>query len=134
MNTLLVQENRQLLDSMYGAARVDDWVTLLALFHPDVVLHESSALPVGGTYRGMEAVGPVLGRLGAILDGRSLEVEYVCADEHHAVASLRVRFADGSGETRLSEHVTIRDGMVVEIRPFFWDTNAVVDALRRANA
>jgi hypothetical protein len=39
-----------------------------------------------------------------------------------------------AGETRLSEHITIRDGLAVEIRPFYWDTNAVDDAMKRANA
>jgi ketosteroid isomerase-like protein len=133
VNLRLVQQNQQLLASIYESARVGDWAALLARFDPGVVLHESTALPVGGTYRGIDAVGEVLGTLSMVLDGSSLEVEYVCADEHHAVASLRVRFADGRGETRLSEHITIRDGLAVEIRPFYWDTDAINAAIARAN-
>lgn len=133
MNLKLVRENQQLLASIYDSARSGDWEVLLGLFDPGVVLYESEALPVGGTYRGIDEVGAVLARLSTVLDGGSLEVEYICADEHHAVASLRVRFADGSGETRISEHVTIRDGVAVELRPFYWDTDAVNAAIERAD-
>jgi ketosteroid isomerase-like protein len=125
------RENGKLLRSVYEAARSNDWETLLSRFHPDVVLHETPALRVGGTYRGMAEVGPVLAELGAVLDQSTLQVEYICAGEDHAVASLIVQALDGGGEIRLSEHATIRDGQVTEIRVFYWDTGVVNAALDR---
>jgi hypothetical protein len=79
----------------------------------------------------MTEAGPVLSALGAVLDQSSLQVEYVCAGEHHAVASLIVQSADTRDEIRLSEHMRILDGQVVEIRVFYWRPDLVNAALDR---
>jgi ketosteroid isomerase-like protein len=125
VNIERVEGNEKILRSIYSAARDNDWEMLLSRFHPDVVLHETPELRVGGTYRGMAEVGPVLGALGAVLDQGSLQIEYICAGEDHAVASLVVQSADTGEEIRLSEHMRIVDGQVVEVRVFYWNPSAV---------
>jgi ketosteroid isomerase-like protein len=56
-----------------------------------------------------------------------VEVEYLLADEEHAVAHVHVRLSGGL-QARISEHWTIRDGRVVELRPFYWDPGAITAA------
>jgi ketosteroid isomerase-like protein len=62
----------------------------------------------------------------------SLEVEYVLADAEHAVGHFRVKLSGGP-EARISEHWTIRDGKVVELRPFYWNPGTIVDAAASAS-
>ena len=132
MSEVAAARTRELVEGIYAAVKREDWDSVLSVFDPDVVMFESEALPYGGTYRGFDEVSAVLGTVGQGLDLGSLEVEYVLADAEHAVGHFRVKLSGGV-EARISEHWTIRDGKVVELRPFYWNPGTIVDAAASAS-
>jgi ketosteroid isomerase-like protein len=117
----------ELVEGIYAAVKRQDWDSLLSAFDPDIVMFESEALPYAGTYRGLDEVSAALATVSQGMDLDSLEVEYVLADEEHAVGHIRVTLSGGL-EVRISEHWTIRDGKVVELRPFYWDPSTITAA------
>jgi ketosteroid isomerase-like protein len=117
----------ELVEGIYASVKREDWDGLLSVFDPDVVMFESEALPYAGTYRGLDEVSAALGAVSQGMDLGSLQVEYVLADEEHAVGHIRVKLSGGI-EVRISEHWTIRDGRVVELRPFYWDPSTITAA------
>jgi len=121
--------NHDLLVRLYDAARHSDWATILPMWDDNVVLHEMPGLPYGGTFEGIASAGEVMANLGAGLDMSTLVVEYILADEERAVAMIRVGLHGGLGEIRVSEHWKFRNGKAVEVRPFYWDPEAVTEAV-----
>lgn len=123
-----------LLVRLYDAARVSDWATILPMWDADVVLHEMDALPYGGTFEGIGPAGEVMANLVAGLDMSTLVVEYILADEEHAVAVVRIKLRGGFGEVRISEHWKFKNDKAVEARPFYWDPAAVAKAVEYAKS
>ena len=124
--------NHDLLVRLYDAATKSDWATILPMWDNDVVLHEMPGLPYGGTFHGIAPAGEVMANLGAGLVMSTLVVEYILADEERAVAVVRVGLQGGLGEVRISEHWKFRNGKAVEVRPFYWDPEAVTKAIESA--
>jgi ketosteroid isomerase-like protein len=104
------------------------------LGHPeDLTIIEADSLPYGGTYRGF-------GSLKGLGKGMSeafseMRLEYVgCIGEGDTiVAELLLHFTGRASGKSLSmpvlEIVRFRDGKMVEIKPFYFDTAATLEAL-----
>lgn len=100
----------------------------------DCVLHEADSLPYGGVYRGRELMKETLRDVVARFDDFSFEILNYLGGDDEVVVHLRL---DGVGrESRkpfsipIMELWRIRDGKVVELRPFLYDAAAMAEALR----
>jgi ketosteroid isomerase-like protein len=123
--------NLAIVKSIYEAMHRADGAAVLAHLAPDVAIHEAESLPYGGTYRGPEGFGQLVGRLLEVFEKTDLAVDRILDAGDHIVAELRgtmqVRATGERFPVRVAEIWRLCDGKVVELRPFYWDTALVVE-------
>ncbi|PEQ13922.1 hypothetical protein B2G71_06375 [Novosphingobium sp. PC22D] len=100
---------------------------------PDCELHECAALPYGGVYKGRERMKAVLQGVMAGFDEFTCEIRNYLAGGDEVVCHLLL---SGVGrESRkpftvpVMELWRIRDGKVVELRPFLFEPDAIAGVL-----
>lgn len=129
------EENKELVRIMYKAVQEKDADTFFGNCSADLILHEAPSMEIGGTYRGMDEVGGLLGVLGELYDMPSIDIEELVADGEYVVGRASFNLSGPSGyRVTVSEWWRIIDGKVVEVRPFYWDTeelNKVIAANKK---
>lgn len=99
----------------------------------DCVLHEAASLPYGGVYPGRTLMKDVLRDVVARFDEFEVEIRNYLAGGDEVVVHLHL--AGVGRESRkpfampVMELWRIRDGKVVEMRPFLYDAAAMAEAL-----
>jgi ketosteroid isomerase-like protein len=112
-----------------------DGEKIRAICHPDLVVEDPASLPYGGVYRGFEGMLEVAGKLFAEIADCRIETEGVIGDPDGAEFVLKQHItgrAVRSGkpvDTHVLEHYSFRDGLLIGIRPYYWDTKAVAELL-----
>jgi len=116
--------------SSSGAASFAELADCLA---PEVVMHQAVSLPYGGQWRGPEGIEAFIKAMSDtwqsleffeqrfIVDGDTVAV--------HNRGRLCSRTTGRAVDTEVVQIMTVRDGRIAEIRPFYLDTTAVLDAL-----
>lgn len=105
----------------------------LSFLSPDVEVIEAESLPYAGVYRGHDGFRELARTMKAIwefLPGKSFE--FVGSGNRVVVLTLGRAVARATGrevEWRLSEVCTLADGLITEVRPFYWDTAAISAAV-----
>jgi uncharacterized protein len=107
-----------------------DFSAMAAEVHPDITVHSAPSLPYGGEWRGVERLRAFVA---AFADAWSeLDVEDVQVldggDELVMVALTMKATSRATGKQMsmpLTQTVRLRDGLIAEIRPFYWDTDEV---------
>jgi hypothetical protein len=131
--TDLEQANRAVVEQIYAAAGRGDLDGVAARFSPDIVLHQAESLPYGGEFRGIEATMATLGAMFAEhYEVRALDVENIAVDRDVVIGcvTLRagIRKTGKDVEMPFRECFRLRDGLVVDLRPFYYDTAALAAA------
>jgi uncharacterized protein len=117
------------------------WAAYVAMYDPDVVIHEAPSLPYGGDYSGDDAVARHAQAFNAAwqdlqsINDRSLEPRFL-ADGDHVIVLWRQKGTSADGEIFDMPAVSVyhmKDGRVVDARMFHFDTAAVDGFLERAN-
>ncbi|MFZ3494828.1 nuclear transport factor 2 family protein [Streptomyces sp. 5.8] len=107
---------------------------IAACLHPQVVLHQAPGLPYAGDWRGPDGIERFMAVMGEAWQSVEFLEQHRMIDGPDVVVTSRVRFvARASGralETRIVQLMSVRDGRITEIRPFYWDPTAVATALR----
>ncbi len=115
-----------------GVANFDEMRETLA---PDVVLHQSPDLPFGGDYVGYDGYERWAVTMGSIFD--KLEVTerefFERADKVMVVCRFitRSRINGSVQDLPMVQVVTVRNGKIVDFRPFYWNAPAYVAAAAR---
>lgn len=125
--------NREIVEQIYAAANAGDLEGVAARLHPDVVLRQAASLPYGGEYVGREAaMGCLLKMFAEFWEVGALTVHNLAVD-----GDLVISAADLTATARptgqavhmpFRECFTLRDGLVVELQPFYYDTAAIAAA------
>ncbi|HLM72342.1 MAG TPA: nuclear transport factor 2 family protein [Polyangiaceae bacterium] len=118
--------NVDIVRSIYEAGAKGDLNGILPFLDPNVVIHEAASLPYGGEYHGIEGFS----RLAAAVYStwKSFEVDMTelldAGPTVVALIQLRVTMKESGQvvEMPLAEVWRLRDGKVVDLRPFYWDT------------
>ncbi|MEV5748047.1 nuclear transport factor 2 family protein [Actinoallomurus sp. NPDC052308] len=119
-----------------GGPGVADFGGMAAHLDPDVVMHQAPTLPYGGVWRGHDGMERFMAAMSRAW--RSLEFlerrqwtdgDTVIVSNH---GRLTARATGRSIETTVLQVFTVRDRLIAEIRPFYWDTAAVNETLRTA--
>ena len=120
-------------ETAYLAPGGGDFAVIAQTLDPDCVLHQPASLPYGGEWRGPAGFEAWMKAFGA--QWSSLEVrdprfypsgDLVVSHSHvHAVARASGRTIDWP----LLQLFRVRDGRILELRPFHWDTAAMLPAL-----
>jgi ketosteroid isomerase-like protein len=105
---------------------IDAVSTLLA---PDVVVIEAASLPFGGRHEGIEAATTLFKTLFAGIDLSGVVIEAIIVQADRGAALLNFSFdlgPAGSSEASVCETFVVRNGQIVEIRPYYFDTAALL--------
>jgi uncharacterized protein len=108
--------------------------TIAPFFAPDVLLHQAEALPYGGTWRGhdgMEQFFVAMSRTWAEFE--MVEQEFLSMSETAVVLTqvhARARATGRELDFPILQAIRVVDGRITEVRPFYWDTAAIVAACR----
>ncbi|WP_245789103.1 nuclear transport factor 2 family protein [Streptosporangium canum] len=114
----------------FGKAGYDE---VAAHLDPEVVLHQAPGLPFTGTgtWRGHEGMERFLAAFSEVWESMEFLEQEHWGDGDTVVVRNRVRFrARATGrevDTLILQLVTVRDGRMLECRPFYWDPAAVAD-------
>jgi ketosteroid isomerase-like protein len=102
---------------------------MLACFAEDVVIREPPSLPYGGDWHGHAGVLALMERLSQVYERAAFGDRTVFADGDDVFVLLRsdVRFRASGRRLRniVLQHIRFRGGLIAEMSPFHWDTQAV---------
>lgn len=139
----MAAEPREIVQAFYAAAASKDAAALADLlatsFREDAAVEWPAGLPYGGRFEGTRVLGKVFAGLaaeGAPLGPEKLEVASLVDGGEQIAAQVTFDFRVGdtvipSGALELWTFV---DGLVAEIRAYYWDTAACKALLPAATA
>ena len=125
--------NVRLVQAFLEAGAAGEMEKFLATIDETVVLYVPEFLPWGGVYRGREELQKGFAAFSAGWETESFEREFVASDEQVVILQkLKARIKKGEQilETPLAELFKIRNGKIVEIRPFYFDGGKLAEAFR----
>jgi len=138
---LCITESAEVLTGMYaaeaeylaaGGPGEASFDLLAPFFAPDVELHQADALPYGGVWRGHEGMTQFFLLMGEVWESFHMVEQQFLATGETAVVLTQVRArARASGRELgfpILQAITVRNGRITEVRPFYWDTRAIADA------
>lgn len=106
--------------------------SLAPFFAADVVLHQAEALPYGGTWRGhqgMERFMVAMSQAWELFE--MVEQTYLATEGTIVVLTqvhARARVTGQELDFPILQTITVKDGHITEVRPFYWDTAAIAKA------
>ncbi|MFC5180214.1 nuclear transport factor 2 family protein [Actinomadura harenae] len=111
-----------------------DFAGVAACLDPDVVLYQAPGMPFSGTgeWRGHAGMEGFMTAFGDTWESMEFLEQEHWGDADTVVVSNRVRFrskATGRDvETRIVQLIKVRDGRMLECRPFYWNPAAIGEA------
>lgn len=120
-------------ETAYLARDGGDFAPIAATLDPECVLHQPALLPYGGEWRGpagFEAWMKAFGRQWAALEVSRPEFHPsgdIVVVRSHVYAKARATGRDV--DWPLLQIFRVHDGRILELRPFQWDTAAMLPAL-----
>ncbi|GAB2589739.1 nuclear transport factor 2 family protein [Streptomyces capparidis] len=119
-------------EAEYLASGGTGFDALAPYFAPDVVLYQAEALPYGGTWRGHAGIADHMAAMSATWESFAFSEQRFLATGGTAVVLTSVRARARATGRELAfpilQTITVADGRITEVRPFYWDTKAVADA------
>lgn len=122
-------------EAAYMESGARDFSAVAGTLNQDIVLFEPSSLPYGGEYHGhdgfelwMRAFADVWSSL-EVRDSETFAIDNTVFSRSHVYAKACVTGA--SVDWPLLQYFRIRDGRISELRPFHWDTAAMLPALKK---
>lgn len=123
------EEMIRFVDDLYAATGAGDWDRAAAMLTDDFFVTEAEGLPMAGVYRGKYALRDLFIKVMDMLDVAALDRTQTTAGGDYAVTILTMRFADPSvPPAELCELFRFRDGKCCEIKPYYFDPQAIVAA------
>ncbi|MCX4744446.1 nuclear transport factor 2 family protein [Kitasatospora sp. NBC_01287] len=114
-----------------GRASFDE---LAECLDPEVLMHQAPGLPYGGTWRGARGIEEFMAAMSEAWQSLEFfEQRFVVEGDTVVVLNrgrLRARATGRALDTSVMQLITVKDGLISEIHPFYWDTMAVAEALR----
>jgi ketosteroid isomerase-like protein len=124
-------ENKAVVQRFYDAALSGDIPAMLAIIDPTVRLIEADSLPYGGTAVGHEGVLRVFNSVFSTWKDCRIEVGTLLADGDRVVALAQISGAGTVTGTpftmSLAEVFRVAGGKIVEIKPFYFDTDRLCE-------
>jgi ketosteroid isomerase-like protein len=111
----------------------EDFSGIAAIFHPDIVVHEPASLPYAGDWRGHESLGRLFKTMHDVWSLMTVEDMRAAIDGDTLFMSCTLvttaRKTGSKIRQPFAEVLKIKDGLVVEGTPFYYDTAAICAAL-----
>lgn len=87
----------------------------------DMIVHEPSSLPFGGTYKGIEAFEKFYPEVRKFYDFSRFELINVYAEGDAVFAIIKAGIANTADSILLCEHFTFKEGKIIEVRLYLHD-------------
>ena len=125
--------HRQFSERFLAAMRAGDEAALREMMDPDFTVEEADSLPYGGTYRGVEGWMTLSRAVVAAWAGFRLELaDYVAETPDSLVVRFRIagrsRKTGRSFESSVMEWWMFKEGRLLRILPYYFDTHLLVAA------
>ena len=115
-------------EGAYMKASGGDFGPLAATLHPKVVLHQSPDLPWGGDFHGHAGYEDWARRMSDAFDQLEVADLQLFARGDTVVAACRLvtrsRSTGAVVDAPMTQVVTVRDDLIVDFRPFYWNVPA----------
>jgi uncharacterized protein len=141
MTTTSATDSMAVLTGMYaaeaaylaaGGPGTASFDLLAPFFATDVILHQAESLPYGGTWRGHEGMTRFFHAMSRTWEAFDMVEQEFIATGETAVVHTRVRARARATGRELTfailQTITVTDGRITEVHPFYWDTAAIADA------
>ncbi|WP_197986932.1 nuclear transport factor 2 family protein [Nocardia wallacei] len=110
------------------------FATLAPFFAADVVLYQADGLPYGGIWRGHAGMEQFFRAMSGVWERfEMVEQSFLSAKSPLVIRTwvrARARATGRDLEFPILQTITVTDGCIAEVRPFYWDTAAIADACR----
>lgn len=121
-------------EARYSSVPSDgNWNALGAFLDPDFILFQAESLPYGGIWRGPDGFRAWMKAMGDFRSHFSVAAVRIFEGPDVVVIQAMVtgtaRKTGRDIEMPVAQIVTLRDGRLLEVRPFYWDTAATRQAL-----
>ena len=118
-----------IVNELYTALGNQDWETYKSHLHPDFQVVESDSLPFAGTFKGMEGFNVLFGNIIDKFSGFEPTPTHTCVGDNHVMVWVDIKLTSRETnkvlETELIEVFVFKDDKLIEMRPFYFDPNAV---------
>ena len=118
---------------MYDAMPKLDWATYESHLHPDFRVVEADSLPFAGTYRGMAGLQELIGKVFGLFSEFIPDTGAMCANDNTVMVWVEMTMTGmKSGKTIHTQMIEVFhfDGdKLVEIKPFYYDTDLIASIL-----
>ncbi|GGS24897.1 MULTISPECIES: nuclear transport factor 2 family protein [Actinokineospora] len=105
---------------------------LAPFFAPDVTLHQADGLPYGGIWRGHDGLARFFTTMSAVWERFDLADRTYLSRTSPLVVRFRIHArARATGrdlDFPILQTVDVEDGLITELRPFYWDTAEIAAA------
>lgn len=126
--------NKQRLQAIFDAFVSGDMAAVDAGLHPDFEITEAPGVPYGGTYRGLDGWHRLVQNItGTWDDFATAALEIIGEPDGERFAALhslkgRSKKTGRSVALQVFELWVFKDGKVIQVVPFYFDTHAVAKA------
>lgn len=127
------QANLELAQRFYQAIFSGDSAFMTAHMTDDFCVVEAEGLPYGGTWKGLAGFQALFAKISTEhFEGVDIQVKTITANDDYAMSFFRftgtARRTGRHVDFEIAEVLTLRDGKVACIKPFYFDTKAVAAA------
>lgn len=124
------QETLALVEKLYAQSGADDWEAIDEYMSDDLVIVEAESLPYGGLYPGRTALRDLFAKVMSYWIDPSIDIHAITAGQDRGVGLLTLNVTSPRTGRRLAldiaETFRFRDGKLVEIKPYYFDTHLIV--------
>ena len=128
----MARSNREIVQAVFDASAKEDWNTVKSLLDDDIQVFEADSLPYAGVFKGPDNFIKLNQTVFNTWADANHRIDHIVADGEHVVILGNM---EGRGKETgqafsvpLAAVWRLRDGKVVEVRPFYFDTKAMHDA------
>jgi ketosteroid isomerase-like protein len=118
---------KQVHEEVDKAFHEGDFAKMLSLFSETCVVREAPGLPFGGDHVGREAIQRMFASLNEVFEMSPTLLDVFEVSDSLVITYMSMHFTSRvTGESvdmPVLEMLTVRDGMIVEAFPFYWDTH-----------
>jgi hypothetical protein len=118
----MVEANKAFLQKLFSEKKkLDDFPDRV---DHDVIVHEPSSLPFGGTYRGLAELQQIYPKMAQFYDFSRFELLGVYGDGDVVFTSIKIGLAGSASSIYLAQKFTFRGTKVVEIRIYVCESDS----------
>ena len=130
----MTMSSTEVVRKLFETAVAGDFEALKQYLHPEVRVNEAESLPYGGVYVGIDQMVALNARVFSFWTDFSITVKHVFGEGEWVTALTemqgKARTTGLAFKMPLSEVFRVKDGKIVEITPYYFDTKLLCDAMQ----